>query len=312
MNNQQSTITSMNHYESLRVTPLHEDEGYLSPSEEDLKNSSIPNRPGGFLNCKTRSSHRSESCQSRSSGVVEESIEWDVIAKIPYILHEHFSWDRLKLPVPYRFYDAHRLCLRQIRKAPSASYVTDSGAKLPEVVDNIWRCYDGVRVEEKKDEEKKKQLSSLAITPLQVIQAGKTSPVHISVKQFIQHIFHLLCGRESQSFSIISGEKFAFQKNPLVLIYGMSPTAVYNLSVHYLNCGRIFKKLSHLSALHYDEKLMEREGLSSNAVFITFLKFVSDYLKLYQISLMLKVSEIHTFGGLVIYFEVCYFYCTVH
>ncbi|CAL8109580.1 unnamed protein product [Orchesella dallaii] len=296
------TTSSTSQYESLRVTPLHEDEGYLSPSEEDLKKS-FPNRPTGFLNCKTRSSHRSESRQSRESGTVEESIEWDVIATIPYIRHEHFSWDRLKLPVPYRFYDEHRLCLRQIRKSPTVSYITDSSRKLPEVIENIWRSYNGTREEKEKNGERTKQLSQHTVAPLQAIQSGKEAPVQVSVKQFIQHIFHLLCGRESVSFSIIRGDKFTFKKNPLVLIYGMSPSVVHNLSAQYLNCGRIFKRLSHLSALHYDEKLMEREGLSSNAVFITFLKFISDYLKLYQISLMLKATNIHTFSSLVIFFE---------
>ncbi|ODN04898.1 Gamma-tubulin complex component 6, partial [Orchesella cincta] len=287
---------SISQYEALRVTPLHEDEGYLSPSEEDLKNS-FPNRPGGFLNCKTRSSHRSESCQSRASGTAEESIEWDVIAKIPYIRHEHFSWDRLKLPVPYRFYDEHKLCLRQIRQSPIVSYVTDSTSKLPDVIENIWRSYGPAT------EEQDKQPSYQTVAPLHAIQSRKEEPVHISVKQFIQHIFHLVCGRESQSFSIVAGDRFTFSKNPLVLVHGLSPSVVHNLSTEYLNAGKVFKRLSHLSALHYDEKLMEREGLSCNAVFITFLKFISDYLKLYQISLMLKASEIHTFSSLVIFFE---------
>lgn len=288
----------------LCVTP-HEDEGYLSPSEEDLKRSLLAGRSSGFLNCKQcKPSNSLGSCVTNYQDQDEDPIEWEEISRLPYTKDEHLSWDRLKIPVPYRFYDEHRSCLRQVRRSTSTLHATDNAKNHAQITSAIWRSYGTGGMPSIKSSVTAGAGGLQIQSALKKVRSVNEEPISISPKEFVQHIFHLLCGRESVSFCRVANDKYKFTRNPRVLVVGMSPGLVENLSKPYVDSGRIYKRLMHMAALHYDEKLMEKEGFNNNSVITAFLKFNFDYLKLYQTSLMLKASSISSLSMLQIFFKV--------
>lgn len=285
----------------LCVTP-HEDEGYLSPSEEDLKRSFASR--SGFLNCRPPNSlriHCGFKVVDESESDAEDQIPWEELARLPQSEEEHLSWDRLKLPVPQRFHSEQRSCLRQIRKSPANLYITDDSKNHALVTEKMWRVLDPLGSPTPGPGGDNAGFGQEA---LQKILSKPEEPTSVSPKLFIQHIFHLICGRESLSFSRLIGDRYMFVKNAKVLVNGMSPGLVANLSEEFLVSGKIYKRLTRLSALHYDEKLMVKEGFGRNAVITAFLKFISDYLKFYQTAMMLKSTSIATFSALTIFYKV--------
>jgi len=289
-----------------------EDEGYTSPPE-DCEFLYTPRVYGLGQRDNDHISQVDTSCALENPDPNDESeeIDWMEIARQPCVKSSFISWDDVPCPIPYRKRDLRNVNQRN-KKRLSQSFLSENIAESKTFVDNIWRISSPV------DD----SIDTIS-TPSAVdqIKSSPEEPSYITVEDFIHHLLHLLCGRESQSFIFMkTGPSMMrkFHKNPSTLIYGMTPSSLDNYSQPFIQCGSIFRKLWLVGYQLTQDDVGFGDGSTSDrrtsgagkrhsaisAVFVAFQRFIGDYLKLYQTVLMLKGTSMNTLTKLSAFIKV--------
>jgi hypothetical protein len=260
-----------------------------------------------------------EEARAEDDGAIP--VPWEEIARIPYIPERHLTWDKMEAPVPYRFLPSHSLLHRKHLQKKLGDddvkpFVLDSTGRSNKFIECFWK---GSTLTQEEGglgvvgDGNNTRLRLGLVTELKKQCLEK--PLYIPLRQFLQHAFHLLSGRESRTFVIEKGEnnndqqqglkkKEGFKKNPVVLLSGISPTALWRYCQPLIKCGSIVKRLNRYATLHYDNKLLKEEGLDGSAVMVACLRYISNYLKMYQTVLMLNSSSVSGLVDLACFIKV--------
>ena len=296
-----------------------EDEGYTSPPPEDYTfHFTCPGQNVTDITAGDRS------CTENEGQCV---IPWEQIAIEPNFRSTHISWDDVPCPFPFRIRDLQNANKRN-KKLLRQHFFSDNSKASSRAVDRIWKIRKSSRPRlpdvEEEDEVQDCGQGDADLCPaittdvVQEIKLKKQSPAYITLTEFIHHLLHLLCGRESQSFTFMktSNRVKVFQKNPMSLIHGMTPTSLNNFSQPFIQCGSIFRKLWIVAyelkqddVGYYDGSGHNEGGIntgSASAVFIAFQRYIGDYLKLYQTILMLKGTTISSLTKLSAFISVSF------
>jgi len=325
-----------------------DDEGYTSPVEEDFKHDPIyPNvkpklrtwtvycdppkrelswnkplkyfvKPSLTTSWLNRENLQGSGDKGDSSE--DEFIAWDEVAKLPVSPKKHLSWDCLEAPFPHRFQANHVLLCRNQRKiGDERSFMSDSTEQANKFLKCFWKDCSRLDRAARRNSytaggggDNIPQANEVS-TAVQQLKDCLDKPTYIPVNQFLIQAFHLLSGVESTTFQLYStkGGRETFRKNPTVLVDGISPTALWEYCIPLIDCGSIVKRLNQYYVLQFDNELLKKQGFERSAVMIAFLRFIANYMKMYQTILMLNTSVISGLTQLLKFIRVRKYYKAV-
>ena len=211
------------------------DEGYTSPSEcddDDFRYDPYPQ-------------NTTLDSESTVAAPCVDQIPWEKIGQEYCIPKKATSWDDVTIPFPHnvRLYKEQEL----VPCVPKATFLSDSIHKGAEFVDVIWKENLGRALDITRPNVVPPTCALLENSTVSFMKNAGIVPVVLNLSEFIEHIFHLISGRESITF-VFNSDRDCFERNPVIAISGLSPSLLTNYCKDILTLGSLVRKLRIVSA----------------------------------------------------------------
>ena len=117
----------------------------------------------------------------------------------------------------------------------------------------------------------------------------------IKLPALLSDIMDMLCGKPSSTF-ILEETDGTFKKNAAIVVEGLTPSVLNKICRDFLETGSTVVKLNNVDEHFHFQTVSLAE--TESKVWVKLIKFVKDFLKVYQTIVMLNRAEMKTLTGL--------------